>query len=125
MHSPNKQMKESILKQITTKPPIIFPLAALFQIIIAAYSIYSFLDIPFGQKDWLFPLSRTIFAILALAICGMRKWVALVYVALSLFSLVMIYWALPDSSLYIFAKGMFPFNLIISFFLLVQFKKFS
>lgn len=117
-------MQESF-KRIISKPPILFPLAALFHIIITISAIVSLYSIPLSQRDWLRPFAMILFTLLAAGLCLMRKWIAIVYVAFSICSLAMLYYTPADTPMQIFGSGFFPFNLILSFFILLFFKRFK
>lgn len=117
--------QDSFLKRFFTKPPILFPLAALFHIFISITAIVTLYPIPLSQRDWLRPLSMLIFSALAVALCFMRKWVAITYALLSVACLAAYYYSPIDTPLHIFGESFFPFNLIVSFFVLLYFKKFQ
>lgn len=118
-------MKDSFIKKLLTKPPILFPLAALFHIIISISAIITLYPTPFSQRDWLRPLGMIVFSILSIFLCTMHKWSAISYVALSIISLALLYFCKGDSPEFIFGNSFFPFNLILSFFILLLFKRFK
>lgn len=118
-------MSATSLKQFISKPPVLFPLAALFHIIITISAIVSLYGINPGQRDWLRPLSMAIFTVFSLLLCTMRKWTAIAYVLLSIVCLALFYFSPADSPSHIFGNGFFPFNLIISLFILLLFKRFK
>lgn len=118
-------MQKSSFKQFITKPPVLFPLAALFHIIITISAIVSLYGIPLTQRDWLRPLSMILFTICSVGLCSMRKWTAIIYVVLSIACLALIYFTPLDTPQHIFGDGFFPFNLILSLFILLLFKRFE
>ena len=118
-------MSEFSLKQLITKPPILFPLAALFHIIISISAIITLYPTPIAQRDWLRPLGMLIFSLLSVFLCTMRKWTAIAYVSFSIISLGIIYFTQRDSPEFIFGNSFFPFNIILSFFVLLLFKRFK
>ena len=113
------------IKQLFTKPPILFPLAALFHIIFTVLAIVSLYPTPVSQRDWLRPLAMVIFSILAVGLCMLRKSVAILYIGLSIASLGLIAFSAHDSLGHIFGDSFFPFNFLLSFFILLFFKKFK
>jgi len=118
-------MEDSKLKQLLTRPPILFPLAALFHIIISLSAIFTLHPTPFSQRDWLRPFGMIAFTILSVLLCTMRKWTAMAYVAFSILSLALLYFSKADSPEFIFGNSFFPFNIILSFFILLLFKRFK
>jgi hypothetical protein len=117
-------MSESFLKKLISRPPILFPLAALFHLLITASAVISLYPIPLNQRDWLRPLAMLLFTALSLALCFMRKWAAMSYTGLSILCLAMLYFGGDDTPVQIFGRSAFPFNLILSFFILLLFKRF-
>lgn len=118
-------MQESSFKQFISKPPILFPLAALFHIIISLSAIITLYPTPLSQRDWLRPLGMVIFSALSVWLCTMRKRSAMAYVSFSIISLGIIYLTQRDSPEFIFGNSFFPFNIILSFFILLLFKRFK
>ncbi len=118
-------MEDSFIKRLFTKPPILFPLAALFHIIISTSAIITLYPTPLSQRDWLRPLGMMVFSILSIFLCTMRKWSAMAYVALSIVCLALLYFSKVDSPEFIIGNSFFPFNIILSFFILLLFKRFK
>jgi hypothetical protein len=118
-------MSKPLIKNLITKPPILFPLAALFHLIFTLYAIASLYPTPLTQRDWLRPLAMLIFTVMSIGLCSMKKWIAISYVSLSIICLAFIYTAPFDSPLWIFGDSFFPFNVMLSFFILLLFKKFT
>ena len=117
-------MPESFFKKLINRPPVLFPLAALFHVLITVAAIISLYPIPLNQRDWLRPLALLLFAVLSVALCFMRKWAAMSYTGLSILCLAMLYFGGEDTPAQIFGRAAFPFNLILSFFILLLFKRF-
>ena len=118
-------MNESLFKRLITKPPILFPLAALFHIVICLSAIVSLYPTELSQKEWARPGGMLLFSILSVFLCGMKKWAAIAYVLMSMLSLAIIYLHPNLSALLLFADSIFPFNVILSFFILLLFKRFK
>jgi len=118
-------MNHSIWTKLINKPPILFPLAALFHIIITCTAIYSLYPTPLNQRDWLRPLGMMLFSLLAVCLCLMRKWSAIAYVSFSVVSLLVYYYSPIDTPQHIFSDSFFPFSMILSFFILLFFKRFK
>lgn len=114
-----------MLRQLFTKPPVLFPLAALFHLVITLSAVVSLCPTPFTQIDWLRPLGMLLFTLLSFGLCLMRKMIAIAYVVLSLAGVGLLYTTLPDTALHLLGMAFFPFNLILSFFILLFFKRFG
>ncbi|GAA4449240.1 hypothetical protein [Rurimicrobium arvi] len=112
------------LKTFFTKPPILFPLAALFHLVLFIAAVVTLYPTPLSQRDWLAPLASLSFTIAAFLICTMRKWTAMSYVGLSIACLALMYFGGYDSPARIFGQALFPLNLILSFFILLLYKRF-
>jgi hypothetical protein len=118
-------MQLDSFKQFFTKPPILFPLAALFHIIISLSAIVSLYPTPITQIDWARPIGMLIFSLSSITLCSMRKWSAIGYVSISIVSFALIYFSKPDTIGHFLGDSFLPFNLILSFFILLLFKKFK
>lgn len=126
MHSPSSNTTMwSRLKDYSAKPPIIFPLAASFQCFITLDSILRLYPTPINQPEWLSPLSLLIHSILGLALLGMRKRTAIAYIVVTILAIGLSYLAESFKGLQIMGIAMFPFNVIVSFFILLYYKKFN
>lgn len=113
------------IQSFFSKSPILFPLAALFHLILLLLSVFMLWPTALNQPEWLAPLAHVLFALAACGLCSMRKWSALVYVGLSMLCLGMMYLSTADSTVRIFAQALFPLNLILSFFILLFYKRFQ
>lgn len=113
------------IKQFFSKPPILFPLAALFHLVLSVLSIAILWPAPLSQPEWLAPLANLLFTGAAFFLCSMRKVAALLYVGLSMLCLALMYFSDADSAARIFAQALFPLNLILSFFILLLYKRFA
>lgn len=112
------------IKSFFSKPPILFPLAALFHLILLLLSAAILWPTPLSQPEWLAPLANLLFTASAFMVCSMRKLAALVYVGLSMLCLALMYFGAAESSARIFGQALFPLNLILSFFILLLYKRF-
>lgn len=118
-------MQESFFKQIISKPPILFPLAALFHIIFTALAITTLYPVPLSETEWLRPLAMLLFTFLSVGLCLMKKFIAILYVLLSITCLALYYYFPVYNAMHIFGISFFPFNLILSLFILLYFKRFE
>ncbi|MCC6186691.1 MAG: hypothetical protein IT256_06020 [Chitinophagaceae bacterium] len=108
-----------------TKPPIIFPLVALFHLLMTLSAVYTLYPTPLQQIDWARPISLLVFTILAFSLCFLKKWAAIGYIILSMTCLGLLYnYPNDDSIANIVGKSNFPLSLIFSLFILLLYKKF-
>ena len=115
-------------KQFTTdivrKPPMLFPLVALFHVLWFLWTIYDDrhepLDIAWLQVLWL-----TGFTLFWIATCDLRKWGAIGYFALTLIDAVLYFAARNHVADQLYLSNMFLLDGLFSFFLLFYYKKFS
>jgi len=117
-------MTAPFFKRIYKQPPILFPLAALFLIamtLIAAVTLY---PTPLLQRDWLRPLAMLLYSLCWLFVCDMKKWAAAGFIVMTVICLALQYFAPADSAGRIFASGLFPLDMVLSFFVLLYFKRF-
>jgi hypothetical protein len=114
-------MKENFLKRITSKPPILFPMVALFHVGLLLYNIYTFADEPlWTQMFWL--LSFTISWIF---VCDMKQWAAMVYIGLTTLNLMLRFFLKSEISLSNYTDALFPADVLFTFFLMFYFKRFD
>jgi hypothetical protein len=118
-------MQNSFLKRIISKPPILFPWAALFQIVITIAAVVTLYPTPLGQQDWLRPLCMALFSVIWLFVCDMRKWAAMSYIVFTMLCLGLHYFTKMDTPERIFSDAFFPFDMVLSFFILLYYKKFQ
>lgn len=99
-------------------------MAALFHLLMTGMAIASLYPTPLDQRDWLRPLAMLLFSALSVALCLMRKWAAIAYTGMSIACLAMLYFGADDTPVRIFGSAFFPFNLILSLFILLLFRRF-
>lgn len=108
-----------------SKPPILFPLVALFHLFMCLSAIYTLYPTSIAQIDWARPLGLLVFTIMALGMCFLKKWAAIGYLVFSILCLGLLYkYPNDDSFVHILAKSNFPLNIIFSLFILLLYKKF-
>jgi hypothetical protein len=117
-------MEDSFFRRIIRRQPVLFPIAALFLVLMTVIAAVTLYPTPLFQRDWLRPLSMLLFTITWLFVCDLRKWAATGFILLTMLALGLQYFSLPDSPGRIFASGLFPLDMILSIFILVYFKRF-
>lgn len=66
---------------------MLFPLVALFHIGLLVFSIYNASTEPLSSLIWLQPLWMLAYTITWLFVCGMQRWAAYTYIAVTTISL--------------------------------------
>jgi hypothetical protein len=117
-------MEDTFFRRLIRRQPVLFPIAALFlaaMTIIAAATLY---PTPLFQRDWLRPLAMLLFTVIWFFAADMRKWAAMSFISLTMVCLGLQYFCPADSPGKIFSSGIFPLDMILSFFVLIYFKRF-
>ena len=107
--------------------PVIFPLVGLFHIVMLVIGIVQFAQ--FGELGSDLALGRLAHwavygAVWAWVCLRESRWAALIYIALTAVELLLQFYG-PDGSLIrMLADTLFPFSILLSFFLLFFYKRF-
>jgi hypothetical protein len=97
-----------------------FPLVALFHIIMLAYSIWNAHTEPLSSIIWLQPLWMVAYTISWLFVCDLRRWAAYSYMILTAVNLTLFAVHITD-----YGSALFLMDIVFSFFILVYIKKFE
>jgi hypothetical protein len=116
---------QNFFKRIIRKPPVLFPLVALFHFIWLGYSIWNYSSEPFPSAAWIQPLWILAYAVSWLFVCDMKKWAALVYIGLTMLNLVLRFVLKSPTDLSNFTDTLFPIDVLFSFFLLFYYRQFE
>lgn len=112
------------IKRFWQKPPLAFPLIALFHIGLLVYILYRDMTAP---EDAILGQTATmlLYTIAWLLVCDMRKWAVFVYMGLTTANL----WArfvIDDTMIRNnFTDVIFPADVVFTFILLLYYKKFD
>lgn len=117
----------NFFSRIVRKPPVFFPLVALFHVVMLLAAIWQFGSQ--GDLQSREGLTTTfvwlIYGILWLFICDMKKWAAIAYVICSLAGLCFQF-LLPKGSIwYDIGTVIFPFDLLMIVFLMFYYNRFE
>lgn len=112
-----------ILQRFIKKPPVLFPLVALFHIAMLAYSIYNYSDEPFPSKGWLQPLWMLCYTISWIFCCDMKRWAGLAYIGLTSLNLGLLYFAKSHHALQYYTGPFFPMDVVFTFFVMFYFRQ--
>lgn len=111
------------LKRLWTKPPVIFPMVALFHLLITIHAFWTFKDIlSIDALAWAHPVCLLLYTIIWISLCDLKKWAAFAYVGLMCVNLCLHYFVPPAEG---FSTALFPADLIFSFLVLIYFKRFE
>lgn len=115
---------KTFARDILKKPPVIFPWVALFHIAMLLFQVWLYHDSPFPSKDWIQPAWMLVYTIAWLFVCDMRKWAALLYIALSMGNLVL-YLNTVNTHISPYYSPIYLIDMLFSFFLLFYYKRFD
>jgi hypothetical protein len=118
-------MTSNFFVRIFKKPPILFPMAALFQWIMTFIAAWMLYPVPLSEREWMGPLSLLACSIVWLFVCDMRKWAAFAYLTLTIACLLLFYFCARYSAGWYFAYAPLPFNMIMGLFVLFYYKRFQ
>jgi hypothetical protein len=118
-------MAEAFIKRIWKKPPLLFPLIAVFHFIWLAYSIWNYNSEPFPSVAWVQPLWILAYAVSWLFTCDLKKWAALAYIGLATLNMSLRFILTSPTDLSNFTDTIFPIDVLFCFFLLFYFRKFE
>lgn len=116
-----QNMTNSFLKRIFTKPPLLFPMVALFHMGILVYNIYIYAAEPL----WIQLLWLLLYTVSWIFVCDLRRWASVVYMGLTTLNLLLRFILESPTDLSNFTDAMFPADVLFTFFLMFYFKKFE
>lgn len=118
------QPKHGFLIRMWRKPPVIFPLLAVFHLAITLHACWLYIEGGgFDIISWMHPLSLGCYTVAWFFLCDLRKWAAYVYIGLTSLNLLLQNLTPPFSTAHAFAGSLFPADLIFTFFILVYYKR--
>ncbi|MBA3829273.1 MAG: hypothetical protein H0X33_10080 [Taibaiella sp.] len=113
---------KTFFQDVTHKPPLLFPLVALFHIVLLVYVFYSNITEPYLWVQIIWMLAYTISWIY---VCDMRKWAALTYLSLTAINLILYFVLKTQSMRDIYISSMFILDVLFSFFVFFFYKRFE
>lgn len=111
----------SFVERFIKKPPVVFPLVALFHIGLLVFSIYNASTEPLSSLIWLQPLWMLAYTITWLFICDMKRWAAYAYICVTTLSLLLHF--LIKEELY--HSSLFLIDAIFAMIVMAYIKRFS
>lgn len=114
------------LKNILTKPPVMFPLVALFHLFMLGYSLWWDVgEVPFPSVYWISSLWLLVYTVCWIAICDLRKWAGITYVLLTALHISLHYLLHSATDIALYTPPFMLVFVLFSFFVLVFFRRFQ
>ncbi|PQJ10953.1 hypothetical protein CJD36_013360 [Flavipsychrobacter stenotrophus] len=114
---------KTFFKDIITKPPVVFPLVALFHVVLLLWTVYSLVQQP-GTSTEISVLWMLAYTTLWLATADMRKWGAMGYVVVTVVGIVIFLNAKQQYTWIQYETPMFISDMLFCFFIMFYFKRF-
>jgi len=120
-------MIHNLFDRIVRKPPVLFPLVALFHLVMLLVTAWQFAaQGVLGSREGMIAVSVwALFTVLWLFICDMKRWAAIAYVVCSLAGLCGQFLTTKDGVWYELGTVLFPFDLLMIVFLMFYYKRFA
>lgn len=120
-------MLHNIYDRLVRKPPVLFPLVALFHLVMLVMTLWQFggQGVLMSREGIIAGSVWLLYTVLWLFICDMKKWAAIGYIALSLAGLCGQFLTAKDGLLYELGTVLFPFDLLMIVFLMFYYKRFA
>ena len=115
---------KTFIADVTKKPPLLFPLVALFHIVLLVYTIWAERNVPLFAIEWLQPLWMLAYTAFWLYVCDMRRWAAIGYLVTTSLNLALLL-ALKGEQRELITNALFPIDVLFSFFVLFFYKRFQ
>lgn len=119
-------MSSSFFKRVWQKPPVLFPLVALFHIAVSLYLLWDAIADPVSTLFIVQPVLMLIYTVVWIFVCDMKRWAALAYIGLVALNLVFLFLVPGDGMLKTyFTTSLFPSDVLFTFFVLFYYKRFE
>ena len=122
----NDLIVSNILRRLWHQLPVLFPLVAIAHIVWLGYAVVSFsqqgvMDTFIGAGNCLVML---LYTILWIGVCDRRRWAAIGYLTLTAVNLCLQFFTHQHSEWRYVSDALFPFDLLMCFFILFYYKRF-
>lgn len=111
------------LQRFIQKPPVLFPLVALFHIAMLGYGLYSYSTEPFPSLIWVQPLWLLLYTFSWVFVCDMKRWAAIAYVLLTVLNLSLRFLLTSSIDINNFTDALFPADILFSFLALFYYRQ--
>lgn len=113
----------NFFKRIIQKPPVAFPLVALFHIGLLLYMVYNNVSDPVNGMIWVQPAILLIYTICWLWVCDMKKMAVLAYMGITTVNLVARMVVTDEMMRVYFLDALFPADIIFTIITALYYKK--
>ena len=119
-------MEEKFIVRLYKKPPIVFPLVALYHCFVLGIHLYYSREDFTSQANLLETLWLLLSIVFLVFVCDLKRWAALGYIGLTLLGMILQF-SLPPGNLWhdLGTTALFPVDLLITVFLLFYYKRFK
>ncbi len=118
-------MEESFFKRIWQRPPVVFPLVALFHVVLFLYYVWIFRSEPFPSEGWVVPGILLLYTISWVFVCDYRRWASFAYIGLTTISIVLRFTLADYTDRELYADTLFPADILFTFFIMFYYKRFK
>lgn len=112
-------------KNWITKPPIAFPLVALFHLFLLGRAVYDFSSQPFPDPVWMQVAWHLAYTAAILGIVSMKRWGAWLYLGLTSANLILRFVLKSPDDLSNLTDAAFPVDIFICFLVLFFYRRFE
>ena len=119
-------MPNNLIRRFLTELPVLFPLVALAHVVWTGFTVYSFaqqevLDTFIGAGNC---LEMLLYTALWIGICDRRRLAGIAYLVLAALNLCLQFFTPQHSEWRLVGDALFPFDLLMCFFILFYYKRF-
>jgi hypothetical protein len=114
-------MMSNLIDRFIKKPPVMFPLVALFHIVLLAYNIYDASSEHITSLYWLQPLWMLAYTIAWLFVCDMRRWAAYTYIAITTINMAVHFFVKDE----LYHSSLFLIDAVFAMIVMAYIKRFE
>jgi hypothetical protein len=115
---------KTFFTDIVKKPPILFPLVGLFHILMLGWVIWDDRFLSFPGIEWLQVLWLVGYTVCWIAICDLRKWGAIGYIALTAVNVALQFAVRSGKVSWIYTSNLELIDVFLCLFLFLYYKLF-
>lgn len=107
------------------RPPVAFPLVALFHAFLLIRAVYDFRSIPVSDPVWIQVLWHAAYLAAAIALVGLKRWGAWLYLAITSANIILRFVLRNPSDISAYTDAVFPLDIVFCFLILFFYRRFS
>jgi hypothetical protein len=111
------------ISDIFRKPPILFPLVAVFHVVWFFICLLSLVQQP-GTSTYVGMLWMLVYSIFWIGVADQRKWAAMGYIGITVVDIIIWYMAYAHGTTSPYQSPLFLIDILFSFFIMFYFKRF-